>query len=128
MSLVNDVGQYLRDQGTVPAAWGLKTGFLPDDPDKCVVLYQTAGYPSNPKVGMDYPGIAVHVRAEAWQDADAEAQIDAVHDALVGVGPTTMGSTACREILDEQAAFLLEHDERFRPRFVQHFTLWRARD
>lgn len=43
--LLDDIGDYLTAQGVVSAGWTIAKGYLPDDSDLAIALFETGGYP-----------------------------------------------------------------------------------
>lgn len=45
--ILDDVRAYLVAQGAVPSGWACYEGYIPDDQDHVIALFETGGYPAD---------------------------------------------------------------------------------
>lgn len=90
MPLLDDVGNWLVTQGIVGGStgWTLGESFMPPNPDKMIVLYETPG--ENPEIIgtgssekiYDKPGFQVRIRSTEFDYVGARSKIQEVFKAL----------------------------------------------
>lgn len=84
MSLVNDIGTFLQDEGVGVLGVNLFTAFLPSNPDDCIALFEYAGSPPDEFADLDNAGLQVRVRASDYETA--YSNIISCYDALRQIG------------------------------------------
>lgn len=57
-----DIAEYLEDQGYGTVGTDIFAGQMPDYPDSCILVAQTAGRPPDYLGEQEYPGIQIRVR------------------------------------------------------------------
>tara|TARA_R110000787_G_scaffold100231_1_gene205105 strand:- start:1350 stop:1754 length:405 start_codon:yes stop_codon:yes gene_type:complete len=121
MSMLTDVGTYLAAASISTADLTLGTnlflGRLPESPDTCVGLVQTAGTAPTNTFGTSYPplenqGLQTIVRAATYATAEALA-VD-VMKSLASVENQTLTSTLYLKIEAQQSPFALDRDSQER--------------
>jgi hypothetical protein len=121
MSLLTDIGSYLNSASISTQDLTLGTnlflGRLPESPDTCVGLIQTAGTIPTDTFGTSFPplenqGLQTIVRAATYATAEALA-VD-VLKSLAAVENATLTSTLYLKIEAQQSPFALTRDDRER--------------
>ena len=117
MSVLTDIGTYLNDASISTQDLTLGTnlflGRLPETPDTCVGVIQTAGVAPTDTFGTSFPpletqGLQTLVRATTYATAEALA-VD-VMKSLASVDNQTLPSTLYLKIEAQQSPFALERD------------------
>ena len=121
MSVLTDIGTYLNDASISTQDLTLGTnlflGRLPETPDTCVGVIQTAGLAPTDTFGTSFPpletqGLQTLVRATTYATAEALA-VD-VMKSLASVDNQTLTSTLYLKIEAQQSPFALERDNQER--------------
>ena len=121
MSVLTDIGTYLNDASISTQDLTLGTnlflGRLPETPDTCVGVIQTAGVAPTDTFGTSFPpletqGLQTLVRAPTYATAEALA-VD-VMKSLASVDNQTLTSTLYLKIEAQQSPFALERDNQER--------------
>ena len=121
MSVLTDIGTYLNDPSISTQDLTLGTnlflGRLPETPDTCVGVIQTAGVAPTDTFGTSFPpletqGLQTLVRATTYATAEALA-VD-VMKSLASVDNQTLTSTLYLKIEAQQSPFALERDNQER--------------
>jgi|TARA_R100001460_G_scaffold20265_1_gene42040 hypothetical protein len=121
MSVLTDIGTYLNDASISTQDLTLGTnlflGRLPETPDTCVGVIQTAGVAPTDTFGTSFPpletqGLQTLVRATTYATAEALA-VD-VMKSLASVDNQTLTSTLYLKIEAQQSPFALERDNQER--------------
>ena len=121
MSVLTDIGTYLNAASISTQALTLGTnlflGRLPETPDTCVGVIQTAGVAPTDTFGTSFPplepqGLQTLVRATTYATAEALA-VD-VMKSLASVDNQTLTSTLYLKIEAQQSPFALERDNQER--------------
>jgi len=133
MSILTDVGTYLAAASISTQDLTLGTnlflGRLPEAPDTCVTLVQTAGTEPTDTFGASYPpvenqGLQTLVRAASYATAEALA-VD-VLKSLAAVENATLTSTLYLKIAAQQSPFALERDTQERMVFSCNYLVMKA--
>lgn len=86
MVLLDNIEAYLIAQLLAGGAtgWELKKGFLPDDADKAVCIFESPGLsPENDSTDTSfYPAFQIRVRGDAFGYEIARAKMQAIRDSL----------------------------------------------
>ena len=121
MSVLTDIGTYLNDASISTQDLTLGTnlflGRLPETPDTCVGVIQTAGVAPTDTFGTSFPpletqGLQTLVRATTYATAEALA-VD-IMKSLASVDNQTLTSTLYLKIEAQQSPFALERDNQER--------------
>ena len=121
MSVLTDIGTYLNAAAISTQDLTLGTnlflGRLPETPDTCVGVIQTAGVAPTDTFGTSFPpletqGLQTLVRATTYATAEALA-VD-VMKSLASVDNQTLTSTLYLKIEAQQSPFALERDNQER--------------
>jgi len=62
--LLDDIRAYLIAQAAIPSGWGFYSGYIPDDQDRTVALFETGGYPSE-TLGRENERVTFQTRVRA---------------------------------------------------------------
>lgn len=121
MSLLTDIGSFLDSASISTQDLTLGTnlflGRLPESPDTCVALVQTAGVAPTDTFGTSFPplenqGLQTLIRATSYATAESLA-VD-VFKALAAVENATLTSTLYLKIEAQQSPFALLRDDQER--------------
>ncbi len=132
MATLQDLGTYLAASVTdtsLTLGTNLLLGRMPDGPDTCVAIYETAGPPPSETFGDTSPpvesvGIAVHVRAASYATAQ-DLVIDCFKQ-LTKVTNETLTSTLYLHCEPQNSPFPLERDSQDRMVFVANLVAVKA--
>jgi len=133
MGVLDDVGTFMAanvSDTTLTLGTNLFLGRLPDTPDTCVAIYETAGESPIDVFGADSAppienaGVMCHTRAAAYSDCQSLA-VD-IMKTLSKVINETLTSTYYYKVEPEQSPFGLERDEQERMVFSCNFTAVKA--
>lgn len=127
--VLKELATYLQGQGLGTMGTNLFYGFMPPDPDICLVLYEYGGLPLEPDMGtpnprIEYPLIQVVVRGSADEDQDApRLKIQQAVTALTKIGDQSLSGVQYLAVMAKQAPFFLKRDENFRFYFACNFQV-----
>jgi len=133
MALLPDVGTFLAANVTDTAltqGTNLFLGRMPEAPDTCVSVYQTAGRAPTDVFGGDTappienPGLMIHVRAVAYSDCQALAED--VMKTLSKVINEALSGTTYYKVAAVQSPFALDRDDKDRMVFSCNFDVTRV--
>jgi hypothetical protein len=95
----------------------------PETPDKCITLYNSAGFTPNPKWAVDFPSVQVRVRGSKNAYVASRAFAQSAKDALLGV--TSQAVTGGRLVSVTMMGDLMDlpFDQSNRPLHVINFNL-----
>ncbi|MEV4320991.1 minor capsid protein [Microbispora rosea] len=82
-----DLGTYQADGATGGTIFTTK---LPSTPDRCMAVARYGGAESDSRNPWDQPSIQIRCRGSATDSREAEADAQAVYDALHGLGMRTL--------------------------------------
>jgi len=106
--------------------WGLYRGYLPDEPDAAVAIFETGGPPPDTRAAVEYPSFQLRVRGPAEDYATARTRIEAVRAALHG-REAELGDAWVYLHAQHSGVQPLGRDARRRPGFVLNFIAMRRR-
>lgn len=121
MSTAIDIALYLETNGfgtTAAPSPTIYTGYLPDTPDNCIAVYETAGRPSELH-GIDQPNFQIVVRDTSY--SSAATTIQNIQDLLQFTTNTTINGTFYLNISNLQAPFSTGRDSDLRVIFNQNY-------
>ena len=133
MSLLTDLGSYLNSASISTQDLTLGTnlflGRLPETPDSCVALVQTAGVAPTDTFGTSFAplenqGLQTLIRASSYATAEALA-VD-VYKSLTAVENATLTSTLYLKIEAQQSPFALTRDDQERQVMSCNFIVMKA--
>lgn len=137
MAFLDSVGSFLAAQNLVNGGtgWALFKGYVPETPNKCVVLSETGGFEPEDRSAIDYPTFQVFVRGEpiltanAYKDARERIELiyHALHEGDVPDGAFSPPTYFVYCLAIQSAALALGQDNVERPRFSQNFKVMRNR-
>lgn len=123
--LLDDIASYLQQQGITD----IYKGYMPDQPDNVVVLFEYAGEAPELVMGGDNtterPGLQVRVRDKSYPAG--RARIQAVVDALHGLSNVVLGNKRYLLIRANQSPASLGLDGNNRSEFVVNFSVIKER-
>ena len=125
-SMLQEVATYLASPGGITAT--IKCGRQPEDMTEGVVLYQSAGMPSDIPWTTDKPNLQVVVRSASYETADA--LLISIETVLQGLANTTLGSTRYIGIRNQGSRFSLGWESVGNNRYVrigQNYLVERAK-
>jgi hypothetical protein len=133
MGVLDDVGTYMAanvTDTTLTLGTNLFLGRLPESPDTCVAIYETAGtaptdvFGANTAPPIENAGVMCHTRATSYSSCQSLA-VD-VMKTLSKVINETLTSTVYYKIEATQSPFALDRDEQERMVFSCNFTAVKA--
>jgi hypothetical protein len=120
MSLIDDVADYLEDNGIGVVASSLFVSYLPESPDTCYAIFDTGGFaPDGEIVGMSNPTFQITVRDVSF--GSGRNKLEAVKDCLHALRNTQVGDTYFWYILALQEGGHIGRDENGRDEFSINF-------
>ncbi|MFO7253131.1 MAG: minor capsid protein [Actinomycetes bacterium] len=124
--LLDDIASYLASQGIT----GVYKGYMPDQPDDLVALFEYAGSPTELTMGegdpvVERPGLQVRVRNRSYPAG--RAKIGEVVDALHGLAGATINGTRYLLVRALQSPASLGLDAKNRSEFVVNFEVVKER-
>jgi hypothetical protein len=114
-SMLQEIATYLASPGGITAT--IKCGRQPEDMTEGIVLYQSAGRPSNVPWTTDEPNLQVVVRSASYETADA--LLVSVEAVLRGLVNTTLSSTRYISIFNQGSRFSLGWESVGNNRYVR---------
>lgn len=133
MGLLDDVGTYMAanvTDVTLTLGTNLFLGRMPDSPDTCVAIYETAGgvpddvFGANSAPPIENAGLMCHTRATSYASCRSLA-VD-IMTTLSKVINETLTATTYYKISATQSPFALDRDEQERMVFSCNFTAVKA--
>jgi hypothetical protein len=127
--LLDDIAAYLQAQGIGTVGTDIHKGFLPDQPDDLVALFEYAGSPTELTMcdapALERPGLQVRVRNRTYPAA--RATIAAAVDALHGLADVTLDGTRYLLIRANQSPASIGLDQNNRSELVCNFNVIKER-
>lgn len=114
--LLDDIASYLETIGS-----DIFKGYLPEQPDNCIALFEYAGEPPDLHSNVEYPGLQVLVRSKSY--ATGRQKIEKVKSILHGVAETMINGHRYLLISARQSPEALPRDENGRVIFVCNFRV-----
>ena len=124
--MLSDIRDYLQAQGIGTQAVDLFIGYMPDEPDSVVTLYEYAGSPPDLHWDGEYPGLQVRTAASNYDEG--RAKIEQIKNLLHGLHETVLGSTRYLLIKASGNPEVLKRDENNRIVFFVNFEIIKERD
>lgn len=124
--LLDDIATYLASKGIS----GVQKGFLPDQPDDVVAIFEYAGSPMELTMGtgdpvLERPGLQVRVRNKSY--SSGRTKIGDVVDKLHGLAGQALSGTKYLLIRASQSPAALGLDQNNRSEFVVNFEVLKER-
>lgn len=128
--LLDDIAQILSTGGTTSDGTLIKKGYMPEQPDAVVAIYETGGQgpiramrssPGQPVA--EQPRIQVVVRGAANDYATPRLKINDIYRLLEGYGDQTVNGVRYLWIGAVQSPFLMRRDEVSRPMLAVNFDV-----
>jgi hypothetical protein len=124
--LLEEVGQYIVNQGLVPSGWVLMKGSSEDLPDKMIVVREYGGgapsfVHSIPGIAIENPRIQVECRSKSYMLSRSTAE--AIYRKLATVSQQTLSGCRYLRITPLQSPFLMGRDANNRERIVFNATV-----
>jgi hypothetical protein len=128
--LLDDVAAYLQSKGVGTVNTDLFKGYLPDQPDNLVALFEYAGDPTELTMGdddptLECPGLQVRVCNKSYPTG--RAKIGAVVDALHGLAESVLGGKRYLLIRANQSPESIGQDANRRNEWVVNFSVLKER-
>ena len=136
MALLDDIELRLSTQsicgiaGTTSVTdtgWLITKSFMPPDPDKCITIYETGGFPPEGRPELDYPTFQVKIRSSSTGYSTGSAKLAAVEAALHMFPSTTLNSWYYAGMQALSGPLALGFDGEDRPMMAQNFVALRSR-
>ena len=133
MAVLGDLGTFMAanvTDTTLTLGTNLFLGRMPDSPDTCVAIYETAGQAPIDVFGADSAppiesaGVMCHTRAAAYSDCQALA-VD-IMKTLSKVINESLSGTAYYKVEPIQSPFAFDRDDQDRMLFSCNFTAVKA--
>lgn len=118
-----DIKDYLESFAIASFGTDLFISKMPDSPDLCICLYDTAGEAPDPT--MEIPHLMVHIRGGEGQYITGYAKAKEVFDALSGLSNEELGSTHYVGVWAISDITSLGYDDKNRPLFSMNFRIER---
>ena len=119
--MLSDIGTYLQSQGIGTLGADLFLGFMPDQPDNCIALFEYAGSPPDLHWNGEYPGLQVRVRNKSY--AAARIKIGEAMTALHGLHEQTLSGTRYLLIKARGSPEILKRDANNRVELFVNFEI-----
>lgn len=128
--LLDDIATYLQQQGAGTVGTDIFKGFLPDQPDNCIGLFEYAGSPTELTMGtgdavLERPGLQVRARNKSY--SAARSKLDEVVTALHGLANETLGGKRYLLIRANQSPESIGMDASNRNELVVNFSVLKER-
>lgn len=121
--MLSDIGTYLQSQGVGSLGADLFLGFMPDQPDNCIVLFEYAGSPPDLHWNGEYPGLQVRVRNKSY--AAARTKIEDAMKKLHGLHEQMLSGTRYLLIKARGSPEVLKRDANNRVELFVNFEIMR---
>lgn len=131
MAILDALGTYLASQGQGTLATDIFLTRMPDAPDACVALYESAGLTPSHVFGssvyaIDHQRIRVLSRGARNDYPSARAKAVAVRNILGAVRGVTLSGVQILSILSTSEVYPLTRDGDDRPLIGCDYTVWLA--
>lgn len=107
--------------GTDP--WGVWIGRMPVGIHEAVVLFDSGGYPANPRWLIDYPTVQIKIRGTANDYQYARTKAILVKNILIGLPSQDVGDDRLVSVTMPGDISFLGYDAQNRPEFVLNLNL-----
>ena len=108
-------------------AWTITKSFMPPDPDKCITIYETGGFPPEGRPELDYPTFQVKVRSSSTGYSTGSAKLAEVETALHMFPSTTLNGWYYAGMQALSGPIAMGFDGEDRPMMAQNFVALRSR-
>lgn len=127
MTILEAVGDYLQAQGQGTLGTNIFLAVMPESPDSCVCVFETAGFAPQFTMGaaawaVDQPGIQVICRGPRGNYPAARDKADAIRGLLGAVVDSTLSSVNVMRIAPDGAVLSMGEDENGRPMVSVNFS------
>lgn len=127
MTILEAVGDYLQAQAQGTLGTNLFLAVMPESPDSCVCVFETAGFAPQFTMGpaavaVDQPGLQVICRAVRGDYPAARDKADAIRLLLGALLDTTVSGVNIMRIAPEGAVLPMGEDENGRPMVSVNFS------
>ena len=117
--LIDDIAQYLEDEGVGTLGTNIFKSYLPDSVDTALVVLDTGGTMPDPDTPTKSPTFQVFIRAATY--TAGKTKLEAVRTALHRLANETVGSTYFYYILAQSEGGHLGRNERGLDEFSVNF-------
>jgi hypothetical protein len=118
-NLIDDIAQYLVDDGLGTISTDIFISYMPDATDNALSVLDTGGPLPDPDIPTHSPTFQVFIRAENY--TLGKAKLDAVRDALHRIGNEQIGGTYFYYILAQSEGGHIGRNERGLDEFSINF-------
>jgi hypothetical protein len=128
--LLDDIAGYLQTQGIGTVGKDLFKGYMPDQPDNMIALFEYAGSPMELTMGtgdptLERPGLQVRVRNKLYPVG--RAKVEQVVDVLHGLTEQVLGGKRYLLIRANQSPESIGLDASNRSELVVNFSVLKER-
>lgn len=106
-----------------PNVWAIRISRMKDKPNKMICVYDTSGFPPEPGLDINYPGIQVVIRGEPDGYRDAWTKCARVRDSLLGRPSETRNGDIWASVTMTSDIVFTGYDDNERPTFSMNFLL-----
>lgn len=124
MSVAEDIGTYLTNQGEVGGAtgWTLQYEFMPDSPDAIILITGTGGPAPNPWQQVDEYYPTFQIRGRSGTPTDTKDKMNSIYDLLHKKINLTINSVSYKYVLAMQSdAMFIGQDANRRHEYTQNY-------
>lgn len=130
MALLDDIASHLVSKSIGTIGTDLFLGYMPDQPDNCVGVFEYAGEPMELTMGtgdavLERPGLQVRARNKSY--SAAKTKIDSVVTALHGLAEQTLNSKRYLLVRANQSPESIGMDQNNRSELVVNFSVLKER-
>ena len=136
MALLDDIELRLSTQSVAGIAgttsvtdtgWLITKSFMPPDPDKCITIYETGGFPPLWRSDMNFPTFQVKIRSSSTGYSTGRQKLADAETALHAFESTTLNGVYYGHITALGDALSLGFDGEDRPILAQNYYAARSR-
>lgn len=128
--ILDDLGDYLSTGGITGTIY---KGFMPNDPDDCVAIYETGGqapvHAMNGSAGqavLERPRVQIVCRSGEYDYSTARTKAQSVFVLMDGMPTRTLNGVAYKWAAAVHSPFLMGRDEHKRPLIACNFDVSKA--
>jgi len=119
----NDLKDILENKGVAVFKEDMHISKEPAKPNNVITLYDTGGYPPNPKFSQGQPTVLIRVRNSSY--VNGYDKCVEIKDALLGLPKQVINSTTYVGIWMESDIGFIEYDENGRAIWTMNFRISR---
>lgn len=119
-----EVAQICKSDGT--SDWMLYKGFMLDQPDRAICIYETPGTAPEEQFAIDYPDFQIRVRGNPNDYKSARHVIQRIFNAL-HAQETNIGAAYVFCYAKQSGPMSMGRDEKMRPHLVWNYRVMKDR-